>query len=106
MKSPAIASIAILSLASFAHFAPFAVAHDGHTHIDQSTDHRTPSDKTFTTVVSAGQGAYSYETVPGFGNLPGPRQRTETSIRLPCVPGAPPPQTWPGKKSSVPLRFS
>ena len=70
MKSPAITSIAILSVASFAHFAPFAVAHDGHTHIDQSTDHRTPSDKTFTTVVSAGQGAYSYETVPGFGKIP------------------------------------
>ncbi|NCF13001.1 MAG: hypothetical protein GWP68_06455, partial [Verrucomicrobiaceae bacterium] len=70
MKSPAITSIAILSFASFTPLAHFAVAHDGHPHVDQSTDHHAPSDKTFMTVVSVGQGAYSYETVPGFGKIP------------------------------------
>ena len=64
MKISAINSIIVLSLAST------ALAHQPASDSKSGSHHETPDSGAFMTVVNTGQGAYRYQTVPGFGKIP------------------------------------
>ncbi|MGB2402700.1 MAG: 6-bladed beta-propeller [Akkermansiaceae bacterium] len=62
MKTKIISSIVISSLAAT------ALAHEADS--ESTLHHAAPKSQPLMTVVSTGQGAYSYQTVPGFGKTP------------------------------------
>ncbi len=64
MKISAINSIIFLSLATT------TLAHQPDSDSKSSSHHETPDSGIFMTVVNTGQGAYRYQTVPGFGKIP------------------------------------